>query len=843
MPVCCSAAGRDRRTRRTPSAFHVLAIDGRLGGAVEWETDRARFLGRGRSAASPVALDGRALSGTTGAVLDPVASVRERVRLPPGAFVRLTFATGIARDRQTALALVRKYRDGSAAARAFSMASTHAHITLQHLGLTDDHAMLFDRLASRVFGSDESCASPGRHRRETSCGQPNLWGYGISGDLPIVLVHVTDANGVPLVRQLLHAQEYWRVKGLGADLVILNDHPADYLDEMQSQLSNLVQEPRWSRMAGQAGRNVPAAVGRHAGGRTAGFSRPSRASFSAAISVSWRRSSIARRRGSRRAKSFHRRADCGGLKNHRPSRRRLRRVMENGIGGFTPDGREYVVVLEGERETPLPWINVLANAEFGTILSTSGAAFTWAGNSRENRLTPFANDPIADPTGEAILLRDEADGAVWGATPGPLPPRRRLGPVDDPPRSGRDALRVWGRRPGAGSGGLRRTRRSGQTVAADVDEHVAHRTAHQRIRLRGVGPRPAARRRAPLRGLGTSRRRAPRRETRTTRNSSDRVAFLRATEPPRSFTCDRSDFIGRNRSLSEPAALFRESLDGRVGAGLDPCAALQISVVIPAGESRSIAFTLGQGQNPAHAEELLARYGQLADVQNAVERSRRFWDRHARGDPGSNARRLVRSARESLAPLSDARVPDLGPEWPLPAGRRVRFPRSAAGRSRAPLFASRLVSIARPAARRRGNSSRGTFSTGGIRRAAEAHGRGVQTILLWLPYVAATYVANTGDRSLLRRGRAVSRGPAARAGSDRDVRAAGNLARKSVGVRSLRSAPSIARLKYGAHGLPLIGSGDWNDGMNRVGQEGRGESVWLGWFLVVDPQAVRRDLR
>ena len=233
-------------------AFHVLGVEGRLGGAVEWETDRARFLGRGRSAANPVALEGRALAGTTGAVLDPIAAIRDRVRLAPGAFVRVTFVTGVAATRDAALALVRKYRDGSVAARALSMAFTHVHITLQQLGLSDDQAMLFDRLASRVFGFDESCVSPGDLARN-SLGQSNLWGYGISGDLPIVLVRVTEAEAIPLVRQALHAQEYWRVKGLRADLVILNEHPAEYLDETQQFLTGVLQEPRWVRWANANG--------------------------------------------------------------------------------------------------------------------------------------------------------------------------------------------------------------------------------------------------------------------------------------------------------------------------------------------------------------------------------------------------------------------------------------------------------------------------------------------------------------------------------------------------------------------------------------------------------------
>ncbi len=178
-------------------AFHVLGVEGRLGGAVEWETDRARFLGRGRSPANPLAVEGRALTGTTGAVLDPIAALRDRVRLAPGAFVRVTFATGVAPNREAALALVRKYRDASIAARAFSMAFTHVHITLQHLGLTDDQAILFDRLASRVFGFDASCISPTDLARNT-LGQSNLWGYGISGDLPIVLVRITETASIPL---------------------------------------------------------------------------------------------------------------------------------------------------------------------------------------------------------------------------------------------------------------------------------------------------------------------------------------------------------------------------------------------------------------------------------------------------------------------------------------------------------------------------------------------------------------------------------------------------------------------------------------------------------------------
>jgi cyclic beta-1,2-glucan synthetase len=400
-------------------AFHYWVWRGRLSGALEWETDRARFLGRGRTSGNPVALDGRALSGTVGAVLDPIAALRERVRLPPGAFVRVTFATGVATDRAAALALARKYRDPSAASRAFSMAFTHVHITLQHLGVTDDQAILFDRLASRVFGSDASCMSPDDLAVNT-LGQSNLWGYGISGDLPIVLVRVTETAAVPLARQLLQAQEYWRLKGLRADVVILNEHPAEYLDETQNFLAGLVQDPRWAGWLDKPGGMFLL--------RSDGMPEPDRRLLAAAARV------VVRGDLGELSSQLERPAPWLFQDEDVPPTAEIRSpappsvplpippvIMDNGVGGFAPDGREYQIVLDRDRETPLPWSNVIANEGFGTIVTASGAAFTWSENSRENRLTPFANDPIEDPTGEAIYLRDEESGAVWGATPGPLP--------------------------------------------------------------------------------------------------------------------------------------------------------------------------------------------------------------------------------------------------------------------------------------------------------------------------------------------------------------------------------------------------------------------------------------
>ncbi|PTD96572.1 cyclic beta 1-2 glucan synthetase [Pseudothauera lacus] len=814
-----------------PWMLHLIAVHDGEAGEMSFETDRQRFIGRTGSTAEPLAMSAPGtLSGTDGAVLDPIVAIRCPIGLEPYQSVTIDIVSGIAESREMALGLVGKFQDRHLADRVFELAWTHNQVVLQQLNASEGDAQLHARLAAAViFASPGLRAAPSvlaiNHR-----GQSALWGYAISGDLPIVLLQIKNAANIDLVRQLVQAHAYWRLKGLAVDLVIWNEDRAGYRERLHEQIMGLIAS------------GIEASIIDRPGGifvrSCEHMPSEDRILFQAVA-----RAVITDERGTLLDQLDHRRIAAPSLPLLMPKRSPATEapaadgptsapprdlILSNGLGGFTADGREYVIVLEAGRVTPAPWVNVLANPGFGTLVSESGGACTWGENAHEFRLTPWQNDPVSDACGEALYLRDEDTGRVWSPTPlsiraaRPCVIRHGFGyTVFDTQDEGiRSELWVY--------------------VAADAPVKFSV------LKLHNASGRP---RRISATGyvewvLGDLRSKsamhvvteiAPRDGALLARNAfnaefAEHRAFFDVDDPERTLTGDRAEFIGRNGTLRDPAAMRRSRLSGKVGAALDPCAAIQVSVDLPTGARREIVFRLGVGRNAEHATELVQRYRGPKAAADTLEALRQHW-RHTLGavqvetpDPAVNVLANGWLVYQTLACRLWAR------NGYYQSGGAFGFRDQlqdvmALVHTRPDLVREHLLLCA----------SR-QFREGDVQHWWHPpSGRGVRTQCsddyLWLPLAVCRYVMCTGDAGVLDEQAWFLDGRPVGAEEDGYYDLPGHSTDTASlyehCVRAIRHG-----LRFGERGLPLIGSGDWNDGMSRVGIQGKGESVWLGFFLI-----------
>ena len=822
--ILCTRRARSA-DEKPPWLLHLMVGEIEKLGEIFCETDRAKFVGRGGTLADPAAMQRNSiLSNTVGSVLDPIVALRRTVTLPPHGSAIVDVVLGATENREAALALVEKYQSKRMAERAFDLAWTHSQVTLRQLDVTEGEAQIYGRLASALIYADPARrANPGVLRTNRR-GQNGLWSYGISGDVPIVLLRISEAEKIEIVRQLIQAHSYWRLKGLAVELVILNEDVSVYRQSLHDQITSLISAGIEAQMLDKPGgifvrrlEQVPnddrvllQAVARivlddEKGTLTEQLERRSILDLVVPILTptrsAWRDSS-----------------------EPIPEREL---IFQNGFGGFTRDGHEYVITLRAGQMTPAPWVNVIANPTFGTVVSESGAAYTWVENSHEFRLTPWSDDPVQDTTGEAFYIRDEQTGQFWSPTP--LPARGTTPYVT---------------RHGFGYTVFEHTENG---IASELWVYVAMDAPvkFSILKLRNVSGRP---RRVSATGycewvLGDLRNKSLLHVqtevdlktgallARNFYNTDfpDRIAFLDVNDATRTLTGDRKEFIGRNGNLAQPAALKRARLSGKVGAGLDPCGAVQVSFNLADGQERETSFRLGVGRNAADVQNLIKRFRRADASRAALDGVWAYWNRTLGAvnvdtpDPAVNV--LVNGWL--LYQTLSCRL------W----GRTGFYQSGGAYGFRDQLQDVMALVHAEPALTREHllRAAAHQFREGDVQHWWHPlAGRGVRTHFsddyLWLPYVTCRYVSCVADTGVLDEqicfleGRAVK--PEEESYYDLPNRSEESATLYQHCVRAIERG-----FKFGEHGLPLMGCGDWNDGMNRVGNEGSGESVWLAFFL------------
>ncbi|RJP30750.1 MAG: cyclic beta 1-2 glucan synthetase [Candidatus Omnitrophota bacterium] len=811
----------------TPWMLHSIAVHGTAIDVASYETDRMKFIGRGKTLVNPLAMDDTAkLSGAEGSVLDPIVSIRCRISIEPGETIRVDLISGIAETRDSALGLMEKYHDQHLADRIIDLAWTHAQIVLSHLNATEADAQTYGRLASSVlFANASKRANPSVLKENRRC-QSGLWGYGISGDLPIVLLLIGDQSKIELVRQLVNTYTYWRAKGLMVDLLICNEDRSGYRDLLHNQIMELMASGAVSHEEERPG----GIFIRH----TDQMPEEDRILMQsvARIIITDIDDNLANQVEKRE------RVSSSGPKFTPVLRRQTWRenvrelphrelIFNNGLGGFTLDGREYVIQLNPKQSTPMPWVNVLANPYFGSVVSESGGAYTWSENAHEFRLTPWYNDPVTDTSGEAFYIRDEESGKFWSPTP--LPARGNT------PYVTRHGF------------GYSVYEHSEQGIYSElwvyVDMEVPIKFMVLKVQNHSGQPRKLSTTgyfEFVLGDLRSKTRMHVITEVDSMTGSifaynhynadfANRVVFLNVSEFDRTVTGDRMEFIGRNGTLANPVSMEKLHLSGKVGAALDPCAAMQIPFELVDGQEREIVFILGAGHTIDEARNLAIRFRTPHMARQSLESVWKYWN-------------LALGVIHIETP--DPAINIISNGWLMYQNLASRFwARSGYYQSggafgyRDQLQDGMALIYCKPALTREHllRCAAHQFREGDVQHWwHQPTNRGVRTNIsddyLWLPFATCHYVSCTGDtgvldeRSFFLEGRPVK--PEEEAYYDSPAKSEEEGSLYDHCVRAIKRG-----MNYGEHGLPLIGSGDWNDGMNLVGKKGRGESVWLGFFL------------
>jgi cyclic beta-1,2-glucan synthetase len=814
---------------RTPWLAQILQTDAHAFGPIEYETNRQKFLGRGRTVRRPEAIyDLRKLSNTVGAVLDPIFSLKAKVRLRPGASTHLTFSTVLGFSREEVTGLADKFLAPTIYERVAGLAWTQGQVKLHFFNLEPDEAHLFQRLATRMIYLDSSLRPSTEIIKKNKKDVTGLWAHGISGDEPIVLVRIDDFEDRGIIRQLLKAHDYLAYKGLSFDLVILNDQGTSYAQDLQNSLQSLIH----NRAVLPGSQAAPR-------GKVFVLMASQLSEEDRILLLSSARAVLSSRQGNlseqvKRSRmivdkySFPSDKSPAFQETGSTSLPNPPMTFFNGLGGFSENGHEYIIILKKTDMTPSPWINVISNSRFGFQVSESGSGYTWAYNSRENQITPWNNDPVSDPSGEAFYILDRDSGALWSPTALPI----------------RVSDATYLVHHGAG---FSRFEHLSHDIYTELTQFVAKDEPAKISRL-VIENRSRHRRRLSICAyvewvLGFSRATmAPTTVTeldastgaifaynRRSNEYGGHISFAVFKEGCQSWTGDRSEFLGRNGSMAAPGGMYRENgFSNRVGASFDACSALRKDLELGPGEKVQLNFYLGQTENREMARDLIkVLKNKSSDFY--LSQVKDFWSE-------------VLNKVQVQTP--DASMNLMLNRWLLYQTLACRFWARAGFYQAGGAFGFRdqlqdvmALTAAQP------NLARSHILRAASRQFVEGDvqhwwhpplGRGVRTHfsddLLWLPFTVSYYLKTTQDFSILDEEVSFLEGPALRPDQE-DSYYTPTISHNSSSLYNHCVRALDHSLRTGAHGLPLMGSGDWNDGMNRVGYKGQGESVWLAWFL------------
>lgn len=809
-------------------AGHIVASHAPSTQAVEFETDRELFIGRGGSLQSPRAMV-ETLSNSTGYVLDPIFSLRYKVSLQPGQRIQVAYITVISENRDKTLQLIKKYADLGSSHRAIEMAWAHAQLELRHLRIHQEDVQLFQKLAARVLYPHLQLRPSAERLIRNRRGQSNLWAYGISGDLPIVVVTIADVHEMELVKQVLTAHVFWRLRGLKTDLVILNEESTGYEHPLLEQLQRLIQSFSGQLELGQSG-----------GVYILNSDQMPEEDLLLILSVA--RANLVAARGTLRqqlvapmeATTYPARIKMDTKIKEYPSKPLpfVELKFFNEIGGFSPDGREYMIFLGPGVQTPAPWVNVIANPQFGTMVSESGLGSTWYGNSQTNRLTPWSNDPVLNPITDTIYIRDEDSGISWTPTPQPI---REMDPYRI--RHGQGYSRFE-----HNSHGIEQD----LTIFVPVDHGGGLSLRIQKLKLKNDSP---VKRRLSVFSytewvLGIDREKTQMHVitewdaesqsifavNRYNADYGNHLAFASSIPLTTSYTANRTEFLGRNGHVSSPAALKRKKLSGLSGAAFDPCAALQVYVELDPNEEKEIDFLLGYAPDEFSARKMIIQCRETGWVQKSYLETLDWWNQ---------------CLGTLFVDTPDQSINFAFNRWLLYQNLSCRFWGRTAFYQSSGAYGFRdqlqdamalVYSVPQIAREQIVRASSRQFVEGDVQHWWHPPLNGgvrtrISDDLLWLPFVTAQYIRVTKDFSILQEVIPFIKGELLKEDQHEAYFVPEVSEEKATLLEHCRRALRKG-LTEGPHGLPLIGGGDWNDGMNRVGVHGKGESVWLAWFLV-----------